>query len=135
MQSHTTRPLSYEVQRILERLWGAWAWLVASLGFLVILPLTVWSFWRNPEPFIFKVAEVMFFLAWGWLLVSLLQMARISRELGLTGEGRLKVLSGPRPRDPDELRLWKSVWRFVIAFIATILAMIVFAVVGSLTGQ
>ena len=135
MVSPTTRPLSYEVQRFFESLWAAYSWLVASLGLLVIIPLMVWSIWQNPEPLAFKFGEVIFCAAWGWLLVSLLQMVRVFRELGLTSEGRLKVLSGPRPTDPDELRLWKSVWRFVFAFIATILAMIVFVITGWSTGQ
>ena len=81
----------------------------------------------------FKMAVMVFGLSWAWTMISLLQMYRIWRELGLTGEGRLQILSGPRPDDPDALRVWKSAWRFVLAFIATILSMVAIPVAESLT--
>ena len=132
MQSPTTRQLADEVQRVVEKLAAGSAWVVALFGFLVSIPLFLWFVWDDSSTFMFKMAMTVFCLSWGWTMVSLLQMFRIWRELGLTGGGRLQILSGPRPNEPDALRVWKSAWRFVFAFIATILSMVAIPVADSL---
>jgi hypothetical protein len=133
VQFPTTRHLADEFQRIIEKQFAAYSWVVALFGFLVIIPLSLWFIWRDSSAFIYKMAETAVCLSWGWTMVSLLQMFRIFREVGLTPEGRLQLLSGPRPNDPDELRVWRSAWRFMFACIATILSMVAIPVADSLT--
>jgi len=133
VQSPTTRKLGDEFQRITGKLFEAWAWIAALFGLLVTIPLFLWFAWRDSSALMFKVAVTVFCLSWGWTMLSLLQVYRVWRELGLTGEGRLQILSGPRPDDPDALRVWKSAWRFVLAFIATILSMVAIPVADSLS--
>lgn len=43
------------------------------------------------------------------------------RKLGLTPAGRLKVLSGPRPQDPDELFMWRWFLSFCCATLLGVL--------------
>jgi hypothetical protein len=117
---------------ILQKLFTGYSWVLTLFAVLVIIPLTLWSMWRDSSPLIFKVAIAVFCFAWGWTMVSALQMFRVFREVGLTPMGRLKLLSGPRPDDPDELRVWKSSWRFIYAFLATILSVIAIPVADSL---
>jgi hypothetical protein len=93
----------------------------------------MWFIWRDSSALIYKMVVMVFCLSWGLMMVSLLQMFRIFRELGLTSKGRLRLLSGPRPNDPDELRVWKTAWRFMFAVIATILSMVAMPVADSLT--
>jgi len=59
-------------------------------------------------------------------------MFRTFRRAGLTSAERLQLLSGPRPSDPDELRVWKSAWRFMFAFLATILSLVAIPIADSL---
>lgn len=133
MQSPTTRQLADEVQRVIEKVFVAYSWVVGLFGLLVIVPLMLWFVWRDSSALIFKMTETVFCLSWGWGVVSLLQMFRLWRDVGLTPRGRLQVLSGPRPDDPDELRVWKSAWRFMFAVIAGILSMIAIPIADSLT--
>jgi hypothetical protein len=128
-----SQTIAGEVQRVFERAFEVYAWVFGLVAFLIILPLTFWFVWRNSDTLIIKMTQTIFCLSWGWIVVSLLKMFRVLREVGLTPMERLYVLSGPRPDDPDELRVWKSAWQFMIAVIATILFMIAIPLADSLT--
>jgi hypothetical protein len=132
MQAPTTRQIGNEVQRVFERIFEIYSWGWASLALLILVPLTLWFVWRDSSPLIFRVTETVFCLSWVWAVVSLLQMFRVWREVGLTPVERLHVLSAPRPNDPDELRVWKSAWQFMIAVIAAILFLIAIPLADSL---
>ena len=124
MQSPATRQLRDELQRVTETVFRGYAWVVGSFALLVIVPLSLWFAWRDSSGIIFNIVETLFLLSWAWTVISLLQMFRIWRDVGLTPRERLAVLSGPRPDDPDELRVWKSAWRFMFAFLFSMAAMI-----------
>jgi hypothetical protein len=57
-------------------------------------------------------------LSFAWAAISMLFLLRQWRKLDLNPDGRLKVLSGPRPSDPDELFMW---WCFLSMCVAVLL--------------
>jgi hypothetical protein len=61
------------------------------------------------------VFSTLFGLSVAWAAVSMLLVFRQWRKMGLTPRGRLEVLSGPRPSDPDELFMWRWFFSLCIA--------------------
>ena len=81
-----------------------------------------------------SVIQTLFCLSFAWVWIAMLQCYRSLRQLGLDGEGRMRLFSGPRPDDPDELRAWKWGWH-LYAVLAVLLSMIAFPVTAWLTGK
>lgn len=77
--------------------------------------------------------RIAYLLHEGW--IAMVQCYRSLRQLGLDGEGRMRLFSGPRPDDQGELRAWKWGWHFMYAFLAVLISMIAFAVTAWLTGN
>lgn len=127
--------LGREFERVLERLFKVWAGLVNLLAFLVIIPLTLWVAWAHYTTFVDAILLTLFCLAFAWGLVSATLCFRCWRKLGLSGEGRLRLYSGPRPDDPDELRAWQLGWHFMYAIIAVMLCMVALPVASWLGGK
>lgn len=94
----------------------------ALLGFLIVIPLTLWFAWAGRLAIAYSIAQSLFCLSFAWGLLSLLQLQRNLRKLGLGPEGRMRLFSGPRPENPDELRAWQWGWQFMYAVIATMLS-------------
>jgi hypothetical protein len=57
-------------------------------------------------------------------LVSVLQLLRGLRKPKLSASERMRLFSGPRPVDPDDLFVWKWGWQFACAVIGVLLSMI-----------
>jgi hypothetical protein len=104
-------------------------------GFLVVIPLTLWFAWARQSAIANSIAVSLFCLSFAWVLVSLLQLNRGLRRLGLGPEGRTRLFSGPRPDDPDELRAWRWGWQFMYAVLAVLLCMVAIPVTSWLSGK
>jgi hypothetical protein len=106
------------------------------VGFLVVIPLTLWFAWAGHSPIAYSIAQSVFCLSFAWGLISLLQLNRSLGKLGLGPEGRTRLFSmKSRPDDPDELRAWRCEWQFMYAVLAVLLCMIAIPVVSWLAGQ
>jgi hypothetical protein len=103
------------------------------LAFLVVIPLTVWFAWSRKSTTIQSVIETLFCLSFAWGNVATWQWFRNFRKLGQSSSTRL--LLGPRPEDPDELRAWKWGRHCRYAFLAMILSMGGFAMVLWMRGE
>ena len=108
-------------------------WVLAIL--LAAIPLTLWYAWVHSMSLVNSVLETLFCLSFAWGLVSLVLCFRSLRALGLSGEGRLGLYSGPRPSDPDELRAWRLGWHFMFGVVATMLCIIAIPVSWWLSGK
>jgi hypothetical protein len=82
-----------------------------------------------------SMLDTLFCLSLGWTFVSLFLCFRNWKKLGISGEGRLRLYSGPAPSDPDELRAWRLGWHFMSGILATMLCMIAIPVVWWLSGK
>lgn len=111
-----------------------WA-LSILLGLLVVIPLFLWSAWAGRTELANSILVLVFCLSFGWLLLSLTLCFRSLKKLGLDGEGSMRLFSGPRPDDPDELRAWQLGWQFMYGVMAVILSMIAIPVYSWLTGK
>jgi hypothetical protein len=60
---------------------------------------------------------------------------RSLRKLGLNGQDRLRLFSGPRPDDPDELRAWQLGWHFMYAVVAVMVCMIAIPIASWLSSK
>jgi hypothetical protein len=110
--------------------------LTILVGFLVVIPLTLWFTWAGHSPIAYSFAVSLFCLSFGWLLVSMLQLNRSLGKLGLGPEGRTRLFSMKSPpEDPDELRAWRWAWQFMYAVLAVLLCMIAIPVVSWLAGR
>jgi hypothetical protein len=103
--------------------------------FVIVIPFTLWFAWRHASTFANPIAETLFCISFAWAVVSNLRMQRGLRKLGLSPSDRMRVFSGPRPDDPDELYAWKWAWQFLYAIIAVMLCMIAIPVASWLSGQ
>jgi hypothetical protein len=129
-------------KRLDERFQGAVAGLVKAtwtlsilLGLLVVIPLFLWFAWARPTTLVDSVLVTLFCLSFGWVFVSMALCFRSLRKLGLDGQGRLRLFSGPRPSDPDELRAWQLGWHFMSAVLAVILCIIAMPIGWWLSGK
>ena len=104
-------------------------------GFFVVIPLTLWFAWASHSAIANSITVSLFCLSFAWVLVSLLQLNRGLRKLGLGPEGRTQLFSGPRPDDPVELRAWRWGWQFMYAVLAVLLCMVAIPVTSWLSGK
>ena len=102
---------------------------------LLVISLTLWFAWVHRSSVAESVVQTFFCLSFAWVWIAMLQCYRSLRQLGLDGEGRMRLFSGPRPEDRDELRAWKWGWHFMYAVLAVILSMIAIPVTAWLTGK
>ena len=129
-------------KQLVERFQGAMASLVKAtsaasilLGLLVVIPLTLWFAWRRQTMIANPILVTLFCLCFGWGLVSMLLFHQRLKKLGLSPEGRMRLFSGPRPSDPDELRAWLLGWHFISAVLAVLLCIIAIPVASWLSGK
>jgi hypothetical protein len=101
----------------------ALATLAALVGFFTVIPLALWFAWMDDSSIAYSIAQSLFCLSFAWLLISLLQLQRNLRKLGLGPEAQTRLFSGQRPADPDELRIWQLGWQFMYALLAVSLSM------------
>jgi hypothetical protein len=94
------------------------------LAFVVVVPLFLWFAWAHKASNVNSILTTLFCLAFAWASVSMSQCFRSLRKLGLSPQGRMRLFSGPRPDDPDELRAWKWGWHFMSAIAAVLLCML-----------
>lgn len=99
-------------------------WTLAFAWLLLPLSLTVWFIWKHRLNLAETVVETFFCVAFTWGVVSMFQCYRTLRQLGLSGEGRKQLFSGPRPNDTDEQRAWEWGRQFLLAFVAVLLCML-----------
>jgi hypothetical protein len=105
--------------------------LTILVGFLVVIPLTLWFTWAGHSPIAYSIAVSVFCFSFAWMLISLLQLNRSLGKLGLGPEGRTRLFSMKSPpEDPDELRAWRWGWQFMYGGLAVLLSMIVIPLVS-----
>jgi hypothetical protein len=98
-------------------------WVLAALFSLVPVSLGLWWIWKHHTNLTESAVQIFFYAAFIWVWVSMFQFYRVTRQLGLSGEGRKQLLSGPRPSDAEELRAWLWFRQFLFAVITTLLLM------------
>ena len=96
----------------------AFAWLLLPVSF------TMWLVWTHRPNLAETVVQTFFCVA--FTLGRCINVSVLSplRQLGLSGEGRKQLFSGPRPNDPDEQRAWEWGRQFLLAFVAVLLCML-----------
>src|SRR6266481_8076005 len=112
----------------IDRLIRISAGLAAFLGFVVVIPLTLWFAWTHHSTLAEAIIKMLFCISFGWSMVSTLGWFRSFRALG-NGPSSATHLLGPRPEDTDELRAWKWGRQLRYALLALLLSMIAFAVI------
>ena len=123
-----------QFQVVIGPLLKGWYGLVFLMALLVI-SLTLWFAWVHRSTVAESLIQTIFCLSFAWVCIAMLQCYRSLRHLGLDGEGRMRLFSGPRPDDPDELRAWKWAWHFMYAVLAVLVSMVAFPVTAWLTGK
>ncbi len=98
------------------------------IAFLVGMILTVCFACAHREAIAFAILDTLIYSTWVYGFVSMLLFWRGLRKLGLSGEGRLALCSGPRPNDPDELRAWLWDWQWLYSALAFLVCLILMPV-------
>jgi hypothetical protein len=120
--------LDEKIQGVFEAFIRGWSRLIALTAILIVIPFTLWFAWRRASALAHPIAVTLFCITLAWTAVSMLRMQRGLHKLGLSGTERMRIFSGPRPDDPDELYAWKWAWRFLCGIIAVGLCMIVIVI-------
>lgn len=105
------------------------------LGFVIVVPLTLFFAWRSHSTLIEPLVLTIFCVAFVWLNISILRWQRSLRKLGWTSRGRGAFGLGPRPDDPDELDIWQKGAHFRYSFVAVLVSMMAFGIVKWITGD
>lgn len=108
-------------------------WALAIM--LMAIPLTLWYAWAHSVSLFNSAVQTLLCLSLGWALVCMVLCFHSLRKLGLSGEGRLRLFSGPRPTDPDEARAWLLGWHFMFGILGVILCIIAIPVCWWLSGK
>jgi hypothetical protein len=103
------------------------------LAFVVVIPLTLWFAWARHSVIVQSVVQTVFCLSFAWMGVAILRWFRDFRRLHQSSSTRL--LLGPQPDDPDELRAWKSGRQFRYAALTVVLSMIAVGITLWLNGE
>lgn len=127
------------LEKVFEGVWAslfkATTGLTILLAFLVVIPFTLRFAWAHHTTLVNPILVTLFCLSFAWVFVSMVLCYRRLRKLGLDGEGRMHLFSGPRPSDPDELRAWLLGWHFICAVLAVLLCMIAIPAASWLAGK
>jgi hypothetical protein len=105
------------------------------VGFVVVIPLTLWFAWTHRSSTVEPAVLTLFCVAFAWLNVSILRWQRTFRKLSWSSSGRVSFGLGPRPDDPDELEIWQRGTHFRYSFAAVLLCMVAFGIVKWLSGE
>ena len=114
---------------------GKATWAVSILLAVAVISLFLWSAWGRKAELLNSILVTLFCLSFGWVFVSMARLSRTLSKLGLEGQAGLRLFSGPRPDDSDELRAWQLGWHFMFAALAVILCMIAIPLAWWLTGK
>jgi hypothetical protein len=118
----------------IDRLVRISAGLATFLGFLVVIPLTLWFAWTHHSTLAEAIIKTLFCISFGWMMVAILGWFRSFRALG-NGASSGALLLGPCPGDSEQLRAWKWGRQFRYAVFAVLLSMIAFGVILWLNGE
>jgi hypothetical protein len=99
-------------------------WIIAALFSVVPVSLALWWIWTHRANLAESAIQTFFCAAFIWAWVSMFQLYRALRHLGLSPEGRKQLFSGPRPNDADELRAWLWFRQFLLAVLTGLLFML-----------
>lgn len=108
---------------------------LAALMASVIIPFMLWSAWAHRSTVGESLVQIVLCLSFTWAIVAMLQAQHNLRKLGLSSSDRMRLFSGSRPTDPDELRAWKWAWQFMYAVITGLILMIEIPVTAWFTGK
>jgi hypothetical protein len=98
-------------------------WVVIFLFSLIPISLTLWWLWNHHSNLVESALQICLCSAFVWVGISMNQFFRTARQLGLSSEARMRLLSGTRPIDPDERRVWQWFLQFLLAVLAILLFM------------
>lgn len=105
------------------------AWAVVLLVFAIgIAALSIWSLrWRNGE-WLASLGTIAFVACLVWGNFAMLKARRAARDLNAVITPRF--YSGPRPEDPDELKVWWWGRQWIYAMIAMASGMLALVAIG-----
>jgi len=99
--------------------------LAVLVGYVVVLLFVVWiaRAHRTEIPDAFVLTMICF--SFGWLYLALWKLGRGGRRLGWNRSNMTKLLTGPRPDDPDELFIWQWTLQVCFAILSVVVCVVV----------
>jgi hypothetical protein len=110
-----------------------WSYLFAIIVFLLLIPLNLWFAWVYHSSTSDLAIQMAISLSFGWGTISVVHCLRALRKL--TGPERIRLFSGPRPTNRDELIAWNWAWRFMCAVIAFMFSIAALPITAWLIGK
>jgi hypothetical protein len=95
--------------------------LVVLIGFVTVLVFVVWRARASAVAIPGSLALGFISFSFGWAYLSMWRTVRGCRKLGYDRSNFTKLLSGPRPDDPDELLIWNWTFQLCYAVFAVLL--------------
>ena len=95
------------------------------IGYVVVLLFILWMAraYRTEIPDAVGLAMICF--SFGWVYLALWKLDRGRRRLGWNRSNMTKLLTGPRPDDPDELFIWQWTLQVCFAILSAVICVVV----------
>jgi|SRR5580704_12971996 hypothetical protein len=104
---------------------------VVLVGYVAVLSFLVWTarVRRTEIPDSIGLATICFSFAWTYLAIW--KLVRGGRRLGWNRSNLTKLLTGPRPDDPDELFIWQWTLQLCCASLSVVVCAAALSFLGS----
>lgn len=127
------KSLDTKFRRAIESFSRYWTYAVALFALFIIIPLNIWLVATHPPTLLDAALELVITASFGWGILSAAQLLRGLRKLDASD--RVRVFSGPRPADADELFAWKWGWQFMYAVITLFFSILAIPAISWITGK
>ena len=98
--------------------------LVVLLGFVAVLLFVVWRARTSSVAIPLPMALSFICFSFGWVYLASWKTVWGCRKIGYDRSNFTKLLSGPRPDDPDELLIWNWTLQLCYAVFAVLLCVL-----------
>ena len=104
--------------------------LAVLVGFVAILLFLSWNARAHRTEIPDAVGLAMICFAFGWSYLAIWKLVRGGRRLGWNRSNLTKLLTGPRPDDPDELFIWQWTLQLCCASLSLVVCVLALAFSG-----
>jgi hypothetical protein len=97
------------------------------IGYVAVLLFAVWIARAHRMEIPDAVGLAMICFSFGWTYLSIWKLVRGGLRLGWNRSNLTKLLTGPRPDDPDELFMWRWTLQLCCASLSVVVCVVILA--------
>jgi hypothetical protein len=105
--------------------------IVVLVGYVAVLSFLTWTARAHRTEIPDAVGLAMICFSFGWTYLAIWKLVRGGRKLGWNRSNLTKLLTGPRPDDPDELFIWQWTLQLCYASLSVVICVAALSFLGS----